>query len=222
MLDRLCATLKLPRSHTQVLPMAPLLKASELTLVDLEERFSLHRSIDSSFFAEAKEALPPLSELETIALQRVKENFLDQLRSRLLIEETVKLVVIAPLLDLAGFYRSPYQIESEFPIQLDIPDDSGDSIQGRIDTLVIKQAFWIVLVESKRTQMSVHVGVPQALAYLLARTDRSRPGYGLVTNGSEFLFLKQSGTEFATSNLWSIVNDGNELDRVLQLLRRLG
>ncbi len=89
--------------------MAPLLKASELTLVDLEERFSLHRSTDSSFFAEAKESLPPLSELETIALQRVKENFLDQLRSRLLIEETVKLVVVAPLLDLAGFYRSPNQ-----------------------------------------------------------------------------------------------------------------
>ncbi len=150
--------------------MAPLLKASELTLVDLEERFSLHRSIDSSFFTEARESFPPLSELETIALQRVKENFLDQLRSRLLIEETVKLIVIALLLDLAGFYRSPYQIESEFPIQLDIPDDSGDSIQGRIDTLVIKQ----------------------------------------------------SSTEFATSNLLSIVNDGNELDRVLQLLRRLG
>jgi Type I restriction enzyme R protein N terminus (HSDR_N) len=201
--------------------MAPLLKASELTLVDLEERFSLHRSTDSSFFAEAKESFPPLSELETIALQRVKENFLDQLRSRLLIEETVKLVVVAPLLDLAGFYRSPYQIESEFPIQLDIPDDSGGSIQGRIDTLVIKQSFWIVLVESKRTQMSVHAGVPQALAYLLAQTDQSRPGYALVTNGSEFLFLKQSGTEFATSNLFSIVNDGNELDRVLQLLRRL-
>ncbi len=201
--------------------MAPLLKASELTLADLEERFSLHRSIDPSFFSETKESFPPLSELETIALQRVKENFLDQLRSRLLIEETVKLVVVSPLLDLAGFYRAPYQIESEFPVQLDIPDDSGENMQGRIDTLVIKQSFWIVLVESKRTQMSVHAGVPQALAYLLARPNRTRPGYGLVTNGSEFLFLKQSDTEFATSNLLSIVNDGNELDRVLQLLRRL-
>lgn len=202
--------------------MAQLLTASELTLADLEERFSLHRSIDASFFSEAKESPPPLSELETIALQRVKENFLDQLRSRLLIEETVKLVVVAPLLDLAGFYRSPYQIESEYSIQLEIPDENGSVIQGRIDTLVIKKSFWIVLVESKRTQMSVHTGVAQALTYLLARTDRDRPGYGLVTNGSEFLFLKQSGSEFATSNLLSIVNEGNELDRVLQLLRRLG
>ena len=201
--------------------MAQLLIASELTLADLEERFSLHRSIDSSFFSEAKESLPALAELETIALQRVKENFLDQLRSRLLIEETVKLVVVAPLLDLAGFYRSPYQIESEYPIQIEIPDEDGGIIQGRIDTLVIKRSIWIVLVESKRTQMSVHTGVPQALTYLLARSDCNRPGYGLVTNGSEFLFLKQAGSEFATSNLLSIVNERNELDRVLQMLRRL-
>ena len=69
--------------------------------------------------------------------------------------------------------------------------------------------------------MSVHTGVAQALTYLLARFDCNRPGYGLVTNGSEFLFLKQAGSEFATSNLLSIVNEGNKLDRVLQVLRRL-
>ncbi len=74
--------------------------------------------------------------------------------------------------------------------------------------------------ESRQTQISVHTGVPQALTYLLARPNLDRPGYGLVTNGSEFLFLKQFGNEFATSNLFSLVNDGNELDRVLQLLRR--
>ena len=69
--------------------------------------------------------------------------------------------------------------------------------------------------------MSVHTGVMQALTYLLARPDCDRPSYGLVTNGSEFLFLKQSSPEFASSNLLSIVKEGNELDRVLQLLRRL-
>lgn len=190
--------------------MAKLLAANEIA-----------QSTDIGFFSESKESFAPLSELETIALQRVKENFLDQLRSRLLIEETVKLVVVAPLLDLAGFYRSPYQIESEFPIQLEIPDDNGDIIQDRIDTLVVRRSFWIVLVESRRTQISVHTGVPQALTYLLARPDLDHPGYGFVTNGSEFLFLKQFGNEFSTSNLLSLVNKGNELDRVLQLLRRL-
>jgi hypothetical protein len=193
----------------------------DITLAELEERFSLHRSPTLDFFNEAKEPLPDLSELETAALKRVKQNFLDQLRSRLLIEETVKLVVVSPLLDLAGFYRAPYQVESEVPIQLAIPDEKEGLIQGRIDTLVVRQSLWIVLVESKRTQISVHAGVPQALTYLFSRPDGDRPGYGLVTNGSEFLFLKQVRTIYATSNLLSIVNDGNDLVRVLQLLRRL-
>jgi predicted type IV restriction endonuclease len=204
--------------------MIPISRLTEVetTLADLEERFSLTRSLDPGFFGESKETFPALTELETIALQRVKENFLDQLRLRLLIEETVKLVVVAPLLDLAGFYRSPYQIETEFPVQLEISDGEGDVIQGRIDMLVIRKSIWIALVESKRTQISVHAGLPQLLTYLLARPDRARPAYGLVTNGSEFLFVKQSGQDYATSNLLSIVNDGNDLDRVLQLLRRLG
>jgi len=133
----------------------------------------------------------------------------------------VKLVVVSPLLDLAGFYRAPYQVESEVPIQLAIPDEEEGLIQGRIDTLIVRRSLWIVLVESKRTQISVHAGVPQALTYLLSRPDGDRPGYGLVTNGSEFLFLKQVGTLYATSNLLSIVNDGNDLVQVLQLLRWL-
>lgn len=201
--------------------MAQIINASDITLAELEERLSLYRSPNSDFFSEVKESLPDLSELEKVALNRVKQNFLDQLRSRLLIEETVKLVVVSPLLDLAGFYRAPYQVESEVPIQLAIPDEEEGLIQGQIDTLIVRRSLWIVLVESKRTQISVHAGVPQALTYLLSRPDGDRPGYGLVTNGSEFLFLKQVGTLYATSNLLSIVNDGNDLDRVLQLLRRL-
>jgi hypothetical protein len=191
--------------------MAQIINASDITLAELEERFSLKRSPNPDFF----------SELEKVALNRVKQNFLDQLRSRLLIEETVKLVVVSPLLDLAGFYRAPYQVESEVPIQLAIPDEEEGLIHGRIDTLIVRRSLWIVLIESKRTQISVHAGIPQALTYLLSRPDGDRPGYGLVTNGSEFLFLKQVGTLYATSNLLSIVNDGNDLDRVLQLLRRL-
>ena len=201
--------------------MAQIINASDITLAELEERFSLHRSPNPNFFSEIKESLPDLSELEKVALNRVKQNFLDQLRSRLLIKETVKLVVVSPLLDLAGFYRAPYQVESEVPIQFAIPDKDEGLIQGRIDTLIVRRSLWVVLVESKRTQISVQAGVPQALTYLLSRPDGDRPGYGLVTNGSEFLFLKQVRTLYSTSNLLSIVNDGNDLDRVLQLLRRL-
>ncbi len=201
--------------------MAELLDARDVTLADLEAKFALQRSTDVSFFAELQAILPELAEIEIVALNRVKQNFLDQLQERLLIEETVKLVVVSPLLDLAGFYRIPYRIESEVPIQLSIPDTDAGLIHGRIDTLVIRQSLWVVLVEAKRTQLSVHVGIPQALTYLLSRPQLHRPGYGLVTNGSEFLFIKQVGNIYATSNLMSMMNFGNDLDRVLQLLRHL-
>ncbi|NJP11064.1 MAG: restriction endonuclease subunit R [Leptolyngbyaceae cyanobacterium RU_5_1] len=202
--------------------MPQLLNASDLSLLDLQSRFDLQRSPDSNFFAELKTDLPPLTDLEITALTRVQHNFLDQLQSRLLIEETVKLVVVSPLLDLAGFYRSPYQIESEVPIQLEIPDGSADIVQGRIDTLVVQRSLWIVLVESKRTQISVHTATPQALAYLLSRPNPDHhPGYALVTNGSEFLFLKQLDHHYAVSNLLSMLNEGNDCDHVLQILKHL-
>ncbi len=201
--------------------MPQLLNATDLSLRDLQDRFNVQRSPDANFFGELKADLPPLTELEIIALDRVQQNFLDQLQARLLIEESVKLVVVSPLLDLAGFYRSPYQIESEVPIQLQIPDGSDDIIQGRIDTLVVQRSLWIVLVESKRTQISVHAAIPQALAYLLSRPNPAQPGYALVTNGSEFLFLKQLGDRYASSNLLSMLNAGNDCDRVLQILKIL-
>jgi hypothetical protein len=103
--------------------------------------FALQRSTDADFFAGLRDELPSLTEIEVSTLARVKQNFLDQLQSRLLIEETVKLVVVSPLLDLAGFYRTPYQIESEVPIELQIPDGSEGMIQGRIDTLVVQRSL---------------------------------------------------------------------------------
>jgi hypothetical protein len=77
-------------------------------------------------------------------------------------------------------------------------------------------------VESKRTQISIHPAIPQALTYLLSRPYPDYPGYALVTNGSEFLFLKQLGDRYAQSNLLSMLNADNDCDRVLQLLKHLG
>lgn len=73
----------------------------------------------------------------------------------------MKLVVVSPLLDLAGFYSAPYQVESEVTIQLAIPNKEDGLIQGRFDTLIVRRSLWIVLVESKRTQISVHAGIPR-------------------------------------------------------------
>jgi hypothetical protein len=59
---------------------------------------------------------------------------------------------------------------------------------------------------------------------MLAHPHPDQPCFGLVINGSEFLFLKLmqgSPPIYATSNLFSMLNRGNDLYRVLQILRTL-
>lgn len=141
-----------------------------------------------------------------------------------MIEETVKMVVVSPLLDWAGFYRSPYGIESEVPIQIAIPSDDG-ILQGRIDPLIVQHKLWILAVESKRTQLSIHVALPQAIAYLLATPVEQSTVFGLVTNGSEFIFIKfdrTTGLHYDLSNVFSLLNRGNDLYTVAQILKQLG
>jgi hypothetical protein len=204
--------------------MSIVLNASELTLNDLHDRFDLNRITEPAFFPEWCRDLTPLTDMEQLLLDRVQHNFLDQLAARSIIEETVKMVVLSPLLDLAGFYRSPYGIESEVPIQVIIPSEDG-ILQGRIDTLIVQHKLWILAVESKRTQLSLHVAIAQAIAYLIATPIEQSIVFGLVTNGSEFMFIKfdrTSGLHYDLSNVFSLLNRGNDLYTVAQILRRLG
>lgn len=204
--------------------MSIVLNASELKLNDLHDRFAIARIKDPTFFSEWCTDLPPLTEMEQILLDRVQQNFLDQLAARSIIEETVKMVILSPLLDLAGFYRSPYGIESEVPIQIAIPTEDG-ILQGRIDTLIVQHKLWILAVESKRTQLSIHVALPQAIAYLMATPIEQPIVFGLVTNGSEFMFIKfdrTAGLHYDLSNVFSLLNRGNDLYSVAQILKQLG
>ncbi len=204
--------------------MSIVLNDSELKLNDLHDRFALKRVTEPTFFSEWCTDLPDLNEVEQIMLDRVQQNFLDQLAARSIIEETVKMVIVSPLLDLAGFYRAPYGIESEVPIQVVIPSEDG-ILQGRIDTLIVQHKLWILAVESKRTQLSIHVALPQAIAYLLATPTDQSTVFGLVTNGSEFIFIKfdrTTGLHYDLSNVFSLLNRGNDLYLVAQILKQLG
>ncbi len=80
------------------------------------------------------------------------------------------------------------------------------------------------MIESKRSDFAVTRAIPQTLAYMLGNPEGNRPTFGLITNGSEFLFLKTSRIstpQYATSRLFSLVNPTNELYEVLAILKRL-
>ena len=204
--------------------MSPVLPANRVTLRSLKQQLGLQFNPDSQFFPEWSQAHPHLTELERQLLDRVKDNFWALMEDPPMLENSVKMVVLAPLLDLAGFYRKPFHIETETSITLEMEDD-GTVIQGRIDVLVQKNRLWLLVIESKCSDFSVMRAIPQALTYMLGNPESDRPTYGAIANGNEFLFLKairQPTSQYSNSRLFSLLNPGNDLYGVLQVLKQLG
>ena len=133
------------------------------------------------------------------------------------------MVVLAPLLDLAGFYRRPYRITTETSIEISL-EDGNKIIRGRIDVLVVNQNIWLAVIESKRSDFAATRALAQTLSYMVANPDTERSTFGLITNGSEFMFLKaqrQPTAQYSTSRLFSLFNPDNELYSVLSILKYL-
>lgn len=139
-------------------------------------------------------------------------------------ESIVKMVVLSPLLDLAGFYEPPFRVDGEVNMRVSA-EDEGEVIQGSIDVLVIQEALWVAVIEAKNSEFSLTKAIPQTLAYMLASPNRDRPLFGIVLNGSEFLFIKlmfDDGAKYGLSDVFSLLNRGNDLYPVLQILKLFG
>lgn len=201
--------------------MAQGIAAKDVTLRELKQNFGLQLAENPAFFPEWSDGLITLQEDEKQLLDRVKANFLELMEDPPMLENTVKMVVLAPLLDLAGFYHKPFRIETETSVSLEMKDEET-VIRGRIDVLVIKNRLWLLVIESKRSDFAVTRAIPQALAYLLSNPETTQPTFGMITNGYEFLFLKVFQQEYANSRLFSLINPHNELYEVLQVLKHLG
>jgi hypothetical protein len=127
-------------------------------------------------------------------------------------------------LDLADFYLAPFHVTSEKSVEI-IDEDEGMIVRGQLDVLALFQEFWVVVIESKKAAFSLEVGIPQLLAYMLANLSADRPTYGLLMNGSSFLFVKlvkRETPQYAFSRWFSMFNPGNDLYSVLSILKRLG
>ncbi len=196
--------------------------ADKITLYDLAQRFQLRQTPDPEFFWEWQDPnLPPLTAEEQQRLARVRA-VVANLEQRSVLENTVKLAVIAPLLDLSGLFLPPFYVSTEDAIEIEAPDHQL-MIRGRIDILVLKQQLWVLVIESKRAEFSPKVGIPQALSYMLAAPQDIHPLYGLVTNGTDFVFLKLGQQElpyYARSRQFVLGQD-NDLERVLQIMKHL-
>jgi hypothetical protein len=202
--------------------MVQTIQASELSLYEVEAKLELRRTRDPKFFPEWRQPTPNLNPADGDQLDRVKADFEAQERYPML-EQAVKLVALAPMLSLAGFYREPFRIHPEKSIQIALPN-ADEILRGRIDVLVLADRLWILVIESKEAGFSLKESIPQALSYMAATPSPELPAYGLCTNGSHWLFLKLDAQtkEYALSDEFSLYREGNELGNVLQVLKQLG
>ena len=194
------------------------------SLSDLQERCNLRQADDDRFFSEWVEDLPDLDTREQAGVERIKQRYDYHRIKDLLLEGTINLLVVAPLLELAGFLDPPFRIRSPYGIALEL-DDPEETIRGFIDTLVVQERLWILVIESKRTSIPVPAALPQLLAYLLASGPNNCPIFGMATNGDEFVFLKLSqgdAPQYDVSRTFSLFPRRHELGNVLQILKRLG
>lgn len=168
--------------------------------------------------------LPELTNQDKQQLDRVKSNYISLVNRHTLSENMVKMVVLEHLLDLADFYRLPFDVKDEKSVEISVPDEDK-IIRGRLDFLVFKNQLWLAIIESKNAAISLRGAIPQCLAYMLNSPQPQRPIFGLLTNGDDFVFIKltQSNTpQYALSDKFTLWQQGNELYKVLSILKKLG
>jgi hypothetical protein len=190
---------------------------------DVEAQFGLREAEDDSFFLEWQQDLPEISETERQSLDQIKASFL-YVSESWISENLVKLVMLSPLLLMADFYTPPFWLRTEAPVQIALEDD-GKVVRGQINGFVLQERFWVVVVESKEAGFSLKDAIAQALTYMMATPHPQQPAYGLVTNGSEFRFIKltvQQPPQYGLSDLLTLQRRTNDLYSVLAVLKRIG
>jgi hypothetical protein len=133
------------------------------------------------------------------------------------------LLVVSPLLELAGFYDPPFKLKAEAAVEV-VVDDGEEVLRGRIDALVWRQSeqqtFWVLVLEAQKTTISTRSALPQALTYRWPIA-KGQPTFGLLTNGDDVLFVKLVN-QYSLSRVFSLYTPPEEAQTVLQILKRIG
>jgi hypothetical protein len=140
------------------------------------------------------------------------------------LEKAIQVSVLSPMFFLADFYLSPFQLHTEKSVQIVASDDEETVIRGNIDLLLLKDNFWLLVVESKEEKLSFRAGRSQILSYMLANPQADKPSFGLIAGGGSFVFLKLvkgAINQYALSKIYDIENPGNELYDVYRIMKRI-
>ncbi len=201
--------------------MSDIISAKNVTLHELETSFSLELVEEKNFFTEWRTALPQLTGQEQQLLDKVRAGYMNLIKYPPMLENTVQMTIVAPLLYLADFYLPPLHIQSEVSVSVSDMDEDI-TVEGRIDFLLLQDHLWVVVIESKRASFSIEAGLAQLLSYMLANPHPDQLNFGLITTGGSFAFVKLVGGEqprYSLSQVFELRNPGNDLYHVLRILK---
>jgi hypothetical protein len=190
------------------------------TIAEAEQKFGLVRSESKDFLTEWYDQLPEINSSDRTSLEVLWRRYIYHRSGGHLLESTVMLLLVSPLLTITGLYDPPFLLKAEESVLIKI-SDSEETLQGRIDVLVLRDRIWIIVLESKKTMLSVWSALPQTLAYLMASPNGDRPTFAMLTNGDDIVFVKLEGKQYAMSQVLSpLVNQG-ELEMAWRVLRKI-
>ena len=187
------------------------------TIAEAEKRFNLYRSPSNNFFTEWTSSLPKISDRDQTDIDTLWNRDIYHRSGGHLLENTVMLLLVSPLLTIAGFYDPPFRIKAEESFRITV-SNSEKTLQGRIDLLILCDRLWVIVLESKKTMLSVWCAVPQALSYAMANPEKDRPLFAMLTNGDDILFIKIQDKQYAFSRIFSPFSSKIDLENSLQIL----
>ena len=190
-------------------------------LNEAHQQFNITPTNDPRLFTEWLNDLPELTEAEKNSLDRLKNRYLYYAADGFILEATVNIITLSPLLELLGLCDPPFKIRGEKFVKIEI--ENGDTVlEGFIDTLVIKNLLWVVLIEAKQYSFSVLQAPSQTLAYMMANPHPETPAFGLIMTGEDYIFVKlnQQLRQYGTSKKFTLVNpQQNELYDVVRVIK---
>ncbi|MFZ9738420.1 MAG: type I restriction endonuclease [Prochlorotrichaceae cyanobacterium] len=185
---------------------------------DLQDRLGLVRTSDDRFFEECQTLHPEPSLDRKLFLDALHKRHAYYYNAGLLTEGTILVAIVAPLLENLGFHEPPFFVRSEVPVALEVTE-RDEIYRGRIDVLVIRQRLWVLVVEAKNAKFAADLALPQCLSYMAASSEPTT--FGLVTNGTDFIFCKRVNTTYDFSEPFSLLSRHNRLYEIAGLLSTL-
>ncbi|MBD2608091.1 restriction endonuclease subunit R [Scytonema hofmannii FACHB-248] len=175
--------------------MTTTLDTRNLSLKNVRQLFKFEEQLNNSFTSLL--SLESLTEFEQQELLQIQNIFRSYYSEGKISEGQIKFLFLAPLMKLAGFYRTSIKITLEENIADISVEDEDTIIKGRMDILAVNQTearttttpFWILVIEAKNSSLNAFDGLPQLLTYAYKGIEQQSSVWGLTTNGMDYQFV---------------------------------